>query len=143
MKRGVLLCVVIVSLFLYACNDSTSASSDNDVPDSTTDVDVEDVVNDDISDSDACLDEDADIPWQDDEDILPDEDVPQMLQRGAVSFFSEDDQEDQLSFSFENRVPGNGGFFGYTMKDLGEYVAIGALHESEPPFDFEKAAGAL
>ncbi len=141
-----LLLVLFSLFFTVSCGDAsptvpTDEDSDADhVIMADKGNEEENITNDfDRSNDEGNGDEDVDESGDD-----ADADVT-LLQRGAVTFFEYTGSgESDSAFSYKLTQFGQGGFYGYTMKSISNSLfVIGALHESTPPYDFEKASGKL
>lgn len=133
------LIVMILTMLVFGCDNETKKNdNDSENTDEMTDVEISDELSDDLSDE--ILTE-SDIET-DDADADADADELQQLQTGGIALFR--DPDDKYNPQPDNIILGNGGFFGYSLSKLNEnYWAVGAIHESVPPYDFEKATGVL
>jgi len=123
------LIVMILTMLIFGCGNDTKKANEN--PDEATDTEVGDETTDEV------IDENSDEILTDSDEI-DDADELQQLQTGgifvATSFFKLE----------PSTVLGQGGFFGYSVFELNEtHWAVSAIHESIPPYDFEKATGVL
>jgi len=76
-------------------------------------------------------------------DEIDDVDEPEMIQTGGIVIF-EDSRLSLYKPAWNHTILGQGGFFGYSIFRLNDdYWAVSAIHESIPPYDFEKATGVL
>ena len=128
--------ILFAVFFIVSCGNSTKTTHDED---ETADT-VNDSAVDETTDEDTTIDSDTT-----DETIDSDEDSGLIqVQTGGVSFFTYNGKSDEAEMFTQSEMLGNGGFFGYTISSIDDtYYAIGALHESTPPFDFEEASGKL
>ncbi|MCK5808040.1 FG-GAP repeat protein [bacterium] len=111
--------ISIVALLLISCGNSVTKTNDGD------------------SVIASAIDEDESSQTDEDNDSMP-------IQTGGVTFFTYNENSDESQMFTSSEMLGKGGFFGYTIYPINDtYYAIGALHESTPPFDFSKASGAL
>lgn len=119
------LIVMILSFLVFSCDDDSSNNkNDSENTDELADEMSDETTDEILTDSDETDDADAD--------------ETQQLQTGgifvATSFFKLE----------PSTVLGQGGFFGYSVFELNSnHWAVSAIHESIPPYDFEKATGAL
>lgn len=136
----VLVIILMLTGFVFSGCNSSSKKLENDleVSDETTDMATDENTNE-------TLDEAVDEETDETVDEINDSDIvePQQLQTGGMVIFD----SDLFSYPDEFRghtMLGHGGFFGYSIFSFNEnYWAVGALHESIPPYDFEKATGRL
>jgi hypothetical protein len=128
--------LVLTVFFMAGCkNDSKKPTSDTDI---INDLDDEEVIPDDETTDDADEELTDETP-----DETEDSDEPEMIQTGGIVIFN----DYELSFdipSSNHTILGQGGFFGYSIFRLNDgYWSVSAIHESIPPYDFEKATGVL
>lgn len=134
MKKVTILFIAILIVMFTACNTG-KANDDIDsetVTDSENENDADSADNeiDEINDDEDETGEE--LPDGTDDDI----DEPEQLQTGGIIIY------DQAHSA--HTILGQGGFFGYSIFSFNdEYWGVGALHESIPPYDFEKAVGRL
>ena len=131
MKKVTVLFTVVLIIMFTACN--TGKTNDNDsetVADTENDTDTADAEIDEINDDEYETGEE--LPDVTDEDISE----PEQLQTGGIVIYDQ--------YSSVHTILGQGGFFGYSIFRFNEeYWGVSALHESIPPYDFEKATGVL
>lgn len=125
--------------FLTACDSSKiQKGEDGEVVEDGNDNNDNDI-------EDVGTDEDEPENNDGTDDIGTDDDTvePQQFQTGGINIFD----KELFFYTDEFRgktILGQGGFFGYSIFRFNEkYWGIGALHESIPPYDFEKATGVL
>ena len=131
--------VVIFFMLILGCDNSTKKSADNENTDETVnDTEISDETTDEESDEVSDMEtEDAESDGETDD---ADSDEPQQLQTGGIIVYDETGSTTPEAIT----VLGQGGFFGYSAFRLNdEFWAVSAIHESVPPYDFEKATGAL
>lgn len=127
--------VIILAMFVISCDNDTKKATDNENTDEATDTEVTDET------TDEAIDEVTDTEVEDkadDEVDDADSDELQQLQTGGIVVYDNSQTANPVT------VLGQGGFFGYSVFELNEtHWAVSAIHESIPPYDFEKATGVL
>ncbi len=125
------LIVMVLAMLFFGCDNDTKKANEN--PDDSSDEvltesEADDEMTDDLSDEDLSESEADDA----------DSDELQQLQTGGIVVY------DYPGTKMGHTILGQGGFFGYSIfKINNNYWAVSAIHESIPPYDFEKATGAL
>ncbi len=139
MRKFFIAVIILILLLLSSCKNNSEVLK------------IDDDISGDIDDSDDIMEElDDELSQEDleeDSDEYPDEindgNEPEIIQTGGIVIFDNHD----LSFdkpSNYHTILGQGGFFGYSIFRLNDdYWAVSAIHESIPPYDFEKATGVL
>lgn len=140
MKKVTVLFTAVFLILFTACDTGKANGIDSEtVTDSENENDADPADNeiDEISDDEDETGEE--ITDETDDDTAE----PEQLQTGGIVIFD----EELFFYTDEFRgktILGQGGFFGYSIFRFNEkYWGIGALHESIPPYDFEKATGVL
>lgn len=133
MKKVTVLFTAVFLILFTACDTGKVNGIDSEtVTDSENENDADSADNeiDEISDDEDETGEE--ITDETDDDTAE----PEQLQTGGIIIYDQ-----ALS---ANAILGQGGFFGYSIFSFNdEYWGVGALHESIPPYDFEKAVGRL
>jgi len=125
--------VMILAMLFIGCDNDTKKANEN--PDEVTDMETTDEMTDEVTDekSDEILTDSDEVDDADADEL-------QQLQTGGIVIY---DNVNSNSAS-EHTILGQGGFFGYSIFRLNEKLwAASAIHESVPPYDFEKATGVL
>ncbi len=130
--------LMLTGFIFFSCsNNSTKSKDDPDINDETTDIATD-------GNTDETDDDFSDEVLTDSEENDSDTVEPKQLQTGGIVIFSYMGGSDEKTLFSGKTVLGQGGFFGYSIFNLNEkYWAVGALHESIPPYDFEKATGRM
>ncbi|HPS28630.1 MAG TPA: integrin alpha [bacterium] len=138
MKKLIVAIIAVSFLFFTACDNSkVQKGDDSEVVNDENDNEINDLEND-VTEPDETGEDSADEDVND-----ADADFVESLQTGGVVIFSSQSGDKKNMFSSKT-ILGQGGFFGYSIFSFNdEYWGIGALHESVPPYDFEKATGKL
>ncbi|HOB70614.1 MAG TPA: integrin alpha [bacterium] len=141
MTRITAVILMLTGFIFFSCsNSSTKSGNDSEMNDEATDI-ATDGNTDDLSDE--VLTE-SEVDTESEETNDSDTVESQQIQTGGIYIFSYMGGNDEKTLFDGKRVLGQGGFFGYSIFNLNEkYWAVGALHESIPPYDFEKATGRM
>ncbi|MGI6393345.1 MAG: VCBS repeat-containing protein [bacterium] len=131
MVKRVFIILFATSLFFFSCGSKDDESHENQ-----DDKESPELFENGENDEDEYFDNEGPDEVGDDDDDL------QFLQTGGIAIFSHNKEGDKETLFSHKTILGQGGFFGFSIFDFsGEYWAVGALHESIPPYDFEKATG--
>ncbi|HSW59495.1 MAG TPA: integrin alpha [bacterium] len=134
MTRITAVILMLTGFIFFSCsNNSTKSKDDPEISDDTTDIATDentDETDDDFSDEVLAESEENDFDTVE----------PQQLQTGGIVVYDDGGSTNPEGHT----LLGQGGFFGYSVFRLNEeFWAVSAIHESVPPYDFEKATGAL
>jgi hypothetical protein len=132
MKKILITSMIATFLLFSSCkNNSGTLNTDDDMTDDNDDQsEIMDEIDDELSDE-----------YHD--DINGDDDEKEMIQTGGIVIFDDNVHSDPDEFKGQT-ILGQGGFFGYSLFHINDDLwAASAIHESIPPYDFEKAAGKL
>lgn len=126
--------LMLTGLIFFSCsNNRTKSGNDSEISDETTDIATD-------GNTDETDDDFSDEVLADSEENDSDTVEPKQLQTGGIMMF------DNINSNATggHTVLGQGGFFGYSIfRFNNQYWGVSALHESIPPYDFEKATGVL
>jgi hypothetical protein len=130
--------ILMATVFIFvSCTDSsTKSKNDLETNDETTDIATD-------GNTDETADDLSDEVLTESEENDSDTVEPKQLQTGGIVIFDSDIISRPDEFR-GHTILGQGGFFGYSIFRFNEeYWGVSALHESIPPYDFEKATGVI